>query len=296
MIFQSFGKWLSHDSTLRAGALTFFTIMPLPSLMVIVAAALAQIYGQGQGTEILIEQITSFGGPTVANLFSSILNEARTPFVSLLSSLIAIAFAVAGTIGAFSVLQNSLNRIWEITPKKKRKQKISPFLLILGAGILVVIWTTLYTIFFNAIDIAITPLLGEFAPWLLRGLQAIGSLLLGTLLFAIIYKELPETDVKWTDVTWAAFITSIMFTFLNYLFGLFLSFSHSTLAGTAGTLIFLLFWIYLMNLFVLFGGEFSKIYADTIGSQKNKPKKVDKPIKRVDVKADFEWKVTPSRT
>ena len=131
---------------------------------------------------------------------------------------------------------------------------------------------------------------------MLRGLQAIGSLLLGTLLFAIIYKELPETDVKWTDVTWAAFITSIMFTFLNYLFGLYLSFSHSTLAGTAGTLIFLLFWIYLMNLFVLFGGEFSKIYADTIGSQKNKPKKVDKPIKRVDVKADFEWKVTPSRT
>ena len=244
---------------------------------------------------MLIQQVTSFGGPTVAGLFSSILNEASSPLVSIFGSLIAIAFALAGALGAFSVLQKSLNVMWEITPKRKRKQKISPFLLILGAGILVVVWTAFYTFFFNAVDIAVSPLLGGFAPWLLRGLQVIGSLVLGTLLFAIIFKELPETDVHWGDVRWAAFITSLMFTLLNYLFGLYLSFSNSTLAGTAGTLIFLLFWIYLVNLFVLFGGEFSKVYADTLGSQKDKPKNLEKPVKRVDVTAEFEWKVSPPK-
>jgi membrane protein len=292
MLLQSFGKWSSHDATLRAGALTFFTIMPLPSLMLIAAAALAQIYGQGQGIQLLIQQITSFAGPTVAGLFSAVIAEAASPLTSFFGSLIAIVFALAGALGAFSVLQKSLNVIWEIKPRKKRKKQISPFLLILGVGILVVAWTAFYTVFFNAVNIALSPLLGGFAPWLLRGLQVVGSLGLGTLLFAIIFKVLPETDVEWGDVSLAAFITSIMFTFLNYLFGLYLSFSYSTLAGTAGTLIFLFFWVFITNLFVLFGGEFSKVYADSLGSNKDKPKAVENPVKRVDVRAEFEWKVS----
>ena len=96
-------------------------------------------------------------------------------------------------------------------------------------------------------------------------------------------------------------MTSIVFTALNYLFDLYLSLVHiSTLAGTAGTLLVLFLWIYFTNLFILFGAEFSKIYAQTHGSHKNKKTQLKGPPKpevdRVEVTADVDVKVKPNKS
>ena len=116
------------------------------------------------------------------------------------------------------------------------------------------------------------------------------------MLFAIIFRELPETKVEWRDVWIAAMLTAGIFTALNYLFGLYLStVTVTTLAGTAGSLIVLLLWIYFVNLFVLFGAQFSKVYAQAFGSHHNRPPVLKWPprpkIDRVEMTAEVSVKV-----
>ena len=277
--------------------------MPLPSIALITVAILAQIFGQGQALQHLITQVSSVAGPSVANLLSELLANAKSPLTSVFGSIIAVAFALIGALGAFSVLQKSINVIWEIKPIQRRKvafikQKLFPFALIVALAIIVVVSTAFSTVLFGAIEFVIKPILGGFAGLSLRVLQVILSLGLGTLLFAIIFKELPEINVQWRDVWLAAAITGFVFTVLNYLFGVYLSlFPVSTLGGTAGALIVLFLWIFLTNLFLLFGATMSKIYAETYGSCPSKKRETPpKPeIEKVEMKAEFNIKINPKK-
>lgn len=300
-------KWQKQDASLRSAALTFFIILPLPSLALLTVEVLALFYGQAAALQELIVQVTTFAGPSVANLFNELLIDAQSPLTSIFGSIIAVAFALSGAIGALSVLQKSMDRIWEYMPTKRTriefiKEKLFPFILIVGMGIIVLVWTTISTVFFNAIAFVLNPIFGGFTGILLRFLQIILSLGLGTLLFAIIFKALPETIVQWKDVWLAAILTAFVFTILNYLFGLYLSLVQvTTLAGTAGTLIVLFLWIYITNLFVLFGAAFSKVYAQTFGSQKRLPKPPPKrpPISELDhveMKAEVRIKVNSDKS
>lgn len=306
LLFRTFMKWQKHDVTLRAAALTFFTIMPLPSLALITVAILAQVYGQQQALQQLIAQISALAGPAVANLLSELLLNAQSPLTSAFGSIIAIAFALSGAFGAFSVLQKSMDVIWEIKAAERGraafvKEKVLPFALILGLGVLVVAWTEFSTVLFGAVVLVFNTLLGSLAGLVLRVLEVALSLALGTLLFAIVFKMLPETTVEWRDVWLAALLTGAVFTILNYLFGIYLSLVQvSTLAGTAGTLMVLFLWIYLTNLFILFGAQLSKVYAQTYGSHKGEPKplpkKPPKPaVERVEMKAELDIKVTQDK-
>jgi membrane protein len=301
LVFQSFSKWQKHDATLRAAALTFFTSLPLPSLALIAVAVLAQVYGQEAALQQLISQINSFAGPTVANLLSEVLLNAQSPLTGIVGSFFAIIFTILGTLGAFSVLQKSMDIIWEVRVEERGrfayiKEKLLPFGLIIVVGSIVVGWTAVSTVLFGAVVYALEPLLGGFTPYLLWLLEIILSFGLGTLLFAIVFKELPETKIAWGDVWVAALLTAGIFTGLNYFFGLYLSAVQvTTLAGTAGALIVLLLWIYLVNLFVLFGAQFSRVYAQTFGSHHNRPAVLKWPprpkIDRVEVTAEVRVKV-----
>jgi membrane protein len=171
-----------------------------------------------------------------------------------------------------------------------------PFLLIIVIGALVVGWTALSTLLYSAVVFALNPVLGGFTGYLVWFLEIVLSFGLGTLLFAIIFRELPETKVEWGDVKIAALLTAAIFTVLNYAFGLYIgSVQITTLAGTAGSLIILFLWIYLVNLFVLFGAQFSKVYAQNFGSHHNKPPILKWPprpkVDHIEVKAEVSVKV-----
>jgi membrane protein len=292
---NTFTKWQKHDATLRAAALTFFTIMPLPSLALLAVAILAQIYGQEQALQQLISQISAFAGPSVASIVSDILTNAQSPLTSAFGSLFSVLFAVAGAIGAFSVLQKSMDEIWEIRqPRGIRnaiKEKVIPFAVIIVLGTIVVAWEAFSTVLFGAAAYYLNPILNGFTSIFFGILQIIFSLGLGTLLFTIIFKLLPETEIQWRDVWLAAFTTGVVFTVLNYFFGIYLSlFPVTTLAGT-GSLMVLFLWIYLTNLFILFGAQMSKVYSQKYGSYKNKLPTLKKPqveeIDRIEMKAEL---------
>jgi membrane protein len=223
LLFQTFTKWQKHDATLRASALTFFTILPLPSLALIAVAILAQIYGEQAAMQQLITQVSSFAGSTVANLLEDLLHNAQSPLTGALGSFFSVVFALSGALGAFSVLQKSIDIIWEIRAEERGraafiKEKVLPFALILVIGLVVVGWTAVSTVLFGAVVFALDPFLGGATPYSIWVLEIILSFGLGTVLFAIVFRLMPETKVEWGDVWVAALLTAGIFTALNYFF------------------------------------------------------------------------------
>jgi uncharacterized BrkB/YihY/UPF0761 family membrane protein len=130
---------------LRAAALTFFIILPLPTLLLIVIAIFAQFWGQTQAIQILTLQISAVVGPSVASLFEQLLSNAASPFNSIWTAIVVIGFSFGGAIGAFSVLRDTMNCIWEVrVPKgrplwKRIRKTIGPFVLVSSLGLIVIL-------------------------------------------------------------------------------------------------------------------------------------------------------------
>ncbi len=267
---NSFRHWLEDNATLRAAALTFFIILPLPSLLLIVIAFFSQFYGQTQSINFLVQQISALAGPAVADLFRQILSDATSPFTSVWTAIVVVGFSVGGAIGAFSVLRDSMNCIWEVKLQKRKplwrrlRQTVGPFVLVSFLGLIVIVWTAFGSglsslILMFSINTTLTAIAVAFA-------QIVLSFAVATLLLALIYKLIPETRIHWQDVYSAAVITGVAFTITNYVFGTYIqTFTVTTVIGAAGALLILLLWIFVLNELVLFGAELSKIYAITVG-------------------------------
>jgi membrane protein len=159
--------------------------------------------------------------------------------------------------------------IWRVSiPKSKSlitniRQKIGPFVLISSLGLIIIAWARFAAILFNLISLTSIGI---------KLLEILLSFALSTLLFSVIYKQIPQTKVEWQDVLLSSLVTGLAFTIVNYLFGSYVqTFPVTTVVGAAGSLIVLLIWIFILNQIVLFGAELSKVYAITFGSYSKKP-------------------------
>jgi membrane protein len=276
LLKESFNQWQANNVTLRSAALAFYVILPLPSLLLIVLVVSSKFFGHTQAFQQLIEQISAVAGPAVANLIAQLLQNSNAPFTSVLATITFVGFSVAGVIGAFNVLRETMDYIWKIPPPPKKRtlkarvrRNIRPFVLVSTVAVIVVAWTGIITLIVSSAGNVIEPLNGALISLLLRVLQIVLSFVLATILFAIIYREIPDTKVQWGDVKIAAVMIALVFTITNVLFSWYVqTFTITSVAGAAGALMILLTWVYIMNQLMLFGAEFSKTYARRLGSQK----------------------------
>jgi membrane protein len=267
-------KWQKENASIRAAALAFFVVLPLPSLLFLTEEIFAAFLGTTTGPHQLTQIVGIFAGSTIQALTAQLLQGMVNPFTSIFGGTFSVVFTLGGVLGAFLVLQNSLNLIWGIQRPQNRKlwtrikEQAVPFAYVLGAVILVAVWAGLTTILYNAVNTIFVPIVGETATYVgLFILQVIFSLASATLLFAIIYKEVPDTQIKWQDVKIGALISGVAFIVLNIVFGLYAeSFPVTTVAGAAGALILLLLWFFVIGEILLYGAQFAKVYTDKIGS------------------------------
>ena len=279
----SFQNWLKDNATLRAAALTFFIILPLPTLLLIVVGVFSLFFGETQAIQIVTLQISAVVGPVVAGLFNELLINSGSPFTSVWTAIVVVGFSIGGAVGAFSVLRDTMDYIWEVKVPKKQplwkrfRQKIGPFVLVSSLGLIVIAWTAIASSLSTAIQLfsingALTMVAVTFA-------QIVLSFIVATLLLAIIYKMIPEARVHWQDVAVAAVVTAIAFTVTNYIFGTYIqTFTVTTVTGAAGSLLIILLWIFVLNQIVLFGAEVSKVYATNAGehSRQHFPSSVER--------------------
>jgi len=264
----SFKNWQVNNAPIRGASLTFFIILPLPSLLLIVEAIFAMFYGQTRATQILIQQITALAGPSVAGLFRQLLASSMSPFSSLWVAITTVGFSLGGAIGAFAVWRDTMDAIWEVKSPKMQsftrmvRRRIGPFVVVSILGLIVIAWTGISTFLLGAIRFfAINETLTQIT---IAVAQILSLFALSTLLLVITYKLIPDAKVHWRDSILGAVVAGVAFTVTNYIIGTYVeTFTVTTIIGAAGSLMIILLWIFILNQIMLFGAEVSKIYATT---------------------------------
>ena len=272
ILVSAFIKWLENKASLRAASLAYFIMLPLPSLFLIAMMILSQVYGFSDSFQTLMQQLTTIVGPTIANLIEQILGTVSSPFTSVVTSIVSGVFTVVGAIGAFGVLQDTMNTIWEVQKpklsfKQKIKRKVAPFFLISFLGLVIMVWTVITTFLLDSITYLLVPVVSNAIYILVQVSQLALSFALATLVFAIMYKYIPETRISWKDVRGAAVFTGLIFTVTNYLIGIIMeTFTITSVTGAAGAIMILLIWIYLITQLLIYGVALSKVYSEKVGS------------------------------
>jgi membrane protein len=270
LVKKSFKEW-SEDKASRLGAsLAYYTIFSIGPLLLICVAIASRVFSNAE--DQVVSQISSVVGPQGGQIIRQMIDNSNKGSGSIIATIVGIVLLVLGAAGVFGQLQDALNTIWEVKPKPGQgilaniKQRFLSFTMVLGTGFLLLV------------SLVISALVAGFGNWLnshLPGGQLVGQLInlvpllvVITLMFALMFKYLPDVEIAWKDVWLGAFITALLFSAGQFVLGLYLSFGNVGSAfGAAGSLVIVLVWIYYSSLIFLFGAELTQVYANTYGSR-----------------------------
>jgi membrane protein len=273
MLKQSAADFWKNDCMSMAGAIAYSTLVSLPALLILILTLAGLFVDPREVREALQSQLGGLIGPAGREQIGIILSNANRPDISpRIASALGGLVLIVGATGAFVQLQSSLNRAWKVKPDPRQGgirgfllKRVLSFGLILGFAFLLLVSLVIST----ALSV-----LGEQVSRFLPGLGAWGLELLNsgisfaviTLLVATIFKFLPDAEIGWRDVWVGAAVTTLFFSLGKFLIGFYLGRSDPGHAfGAASSLVVLLVWIYYASLIVLFGAEFTQVWAKRRG-------------------------------
>jgi membrane protein len=268
-------EFMDDGSTTQAAALSYYTIFSLPPLLLLILMILGAVVDPHEVQQQLQGQLGALMGPSASRQVGAMMQQANQPGSgSVLTTNLSIAALLFGATGAFGQLQAAINRAWEVMPdpdqgglKAVLLKRVFSFGMILSIAFLLLVSLVL-----SALLSAFGTALNQYLPSGLSGplVQVINqliSLLVITLLFAAIFKVLPDARVAWRDVWVGAAFTAVLFVIGKYLIGLYLGHSNPGEAfGAAGSLAVMFIWVYYSSMILLFGAEFTQVWAKRHGS------------------------------
>ncbi|MEO7743501.1 MAG: YihY/virulence factor BrkB family protein [Usitatibacter sp.] len=267
---KSAGSAWKADNCLSMGAaLAFYSLLSMAPLLVLVITIAGLVIGRDEAQTLLFAQLSGLLGDTGAEGVRSVLDAAADKKDGILQTLVSFVLLLVGATTVFGELQDDLDRIWKAeTPKAKglwgqlRKRLLS-FGLIVVIGFLLLV---------SLVVSAAVAYMG--ARWfggteaVARTLELVGSLLVMTALFALVFKILPSRHIPWGDVLVGAVVTAALFTIGKYLIGLYIGKSSvASSFGAAGTLVVAVVWIYYSSQIFFFGAELTRSYSLAHGSK-----------------------------
>ena len=265
-------EW-DRDNVPRMGAaLAYYSLFALAPLLVVAIGVAGLAFGTEAARGQVVHQIDGLIGKTGAEAVQAMLISARKPEQSIPAAVIGLIALFLGATSAFAQLQGALNTIWGVpTPaggaiKGFIKGRLLSFGMVLAIGFLLLVSLALSAGLAALGELMESRLPGGEALWL--GINFAISFGFITLLFAMIYKILPDIDLEWRDVWIGAGITALFFTLGKILIGLYLG--HSTIVstyGAAGSIVVILLWVYYSAQIVLFGAEVTHAYVEKFGSE-----------------------------
>ena len=272
LLSATFTKWTEDHAQRLGAALAFYTVFSLAPILLIVIAMAGLVFGQEAAEGHIIGQIQELVGDDSAKAIQGMLAYARRPSTSIIATGVALATLLLGATSVFAQVQDALNVIWGVETKSGRgiiqiiKDRFISFVAVLGSGFLLLVSLVL-----SAALAAVGHTLESLLPapeLILQVVNFLLSFVVITLLFAMIYKLIPDVLNNWRDVWVGAGMTSLLFTIGKSLIGLYLGKSEIGLAyGAAGSLIVVLLWVYYASQIFLFGAEFTAVYAAFRGAQ-----------------------------
>ena len=273
-------SFIEDEALSRGAAIAFYTVTSIAPLLLIVVAIAGLGFGQDAAQGAITAQFSSLMGRDTAQLLETAVANAADTSSGTLATLIGIVTLIATASGAFGEMQAALNTIWKAKPKEATlsrllRARLASLGLVATLGFMLIVSlaaSAVLTAFGERLDRAL-----PFGQLLVSAINALISFGVLAVLFAAIYKVLPDRDLEWRDVLLGAALTALLFVAGKSLIGWYIGSSGiASTYGAAGSLIVLLLWVYYSVQIFLLGAEFTKVFANRHGSTQASPLQAQK--------------------
>lgn len=271
LLRETFSQYTNHDPFRNSVVVAYYTILSLPGLLAIIIALAGAVMGEEAVQRDIAAGVAEMLNETSAQEVENMAERAAVPDTTTVSSVLSILSLIFGATGAFYQLQQVINSMWEVkvVPQKMLlkfvKDRLFSFGLILTIGFLLLV------------SLAISAALGIVSDWVaqnisesllvvMRIINIAVSFAIAGVLFSAMFKFLPDAEVRWADVWVGGFFTSFLFVIAKYGLSFYFSISNPASSyGAAGGIILIMLWTTYAGLIVLFGAQFTKVYAGRHG-------------------------------
>ncbi|MFB3819244.1 MAG: YihY/virulence factor BrkB family protein [Candidatus Methylomirabilales bacterium] len=273
LVKEAYNEW-SADNAFRLGAsLSYYTVFSIAPLLVLTMTVIGLVFGQEAAQSEVMSQVRGLMGQEVGATVESMVGGSQSRTSGIFASLISLVTLLLGASGVFVELQDSMNVIWDAPARASAgiwafiKGRLLSFAMVIGIGFLLLVSLVLSAAL-SAMAEYFTPMLPEpLSGWMLPAVHFAVSLGVIALLFAVMFKVLPDVENRWRDVWPGAIITALLFTVGKFAIGVYLGRSGvASSYGAAASFILLLLWVYYSSLILFFGAELTQVYARRAGA------------------------------
>jgi len=265
---SAFGRWWGKDPFMQSAVIAYYAIFSMPGLLVIVISIGSLFFKKDAITGQLYTQISSIMGIETARQIQDMIISISQTNKSVLATIIGIIAVLLGATGVFVELQKALNVIWEVKAKPRRaiftviRTRLFSFGLILSVGFLLLISLTITTIIAVIGNWVMNhwPNIVLIVFYMLNFIISFGVVML---LFALLFKILPDAKIQWKHLWWGSILTAFLFILGKTAIGFYLSKTNPGSAyGAAGSIVLILLWVSYSSMIFFYGAEFTRAYAD----------------------------------
>ena len=264
--------WLEDEAMTRGAAIAFYTIFALAPFVLLVTAIAGLVIGRQAAQDALMGEVGGLIGQEAATTLQQLAASANNTRAGAIATIFGISTILIGATTVFVELQTSLNRIWKAKPPAASTITWLVMVRLKGLALIGMIG------FLLIVSLVVSAVLAAVSRWfegmlpdlfvLVWLTNLISSLVVFTILFALVYRALPDTRIPWTDLWLGAAITAILFTAGKSMIGLYLGTSGVTSAyGAAGSFVLILLWVYYSAVIFLYGAEITRAYSEQVGSR-----------------------------
>ena len=271
-IKQVIAEFIDDNVMKYSASLAYYTVFSLAPMLIIMITICGTLFGQ-EAVEgrVYVEIKDLVGGPAAMQIQDTIKNIHLTKS-SPVASVFSITVLIIGGTGIFGEIQDSLNKIWGLKVIAKKAwwkliiNRLLSFSLIISLGFVFIV-SLLLNVLIAVIGTRLNNVLSGSGKIFIPLIDNALSFSITTLLFAIIFKVLPDAKIKWKDITIGAFVTAILFTLGKLGIGYYLGRTNlASIYGAAGSVIIIMLWAYYSSVILYLGAEFTKVYANEHGT------------------------------
>ncbi len=265
---ETYKVWNENEPFQMSAAVSYYALFSFPALLIIIIRVVGIFYESAMVKSKILKEISTMLGTDAAKSIDSMLHNAAINSDSKLFLIIGVVTLLYGASGLFISLQKSLNTIWNVETSTKNTylklvvDRLFSLGLVIIIGFLLLISlviTTIITVMTDWIQVHFP----DLVVYLVQFINLIVSFSITTVLFAMIFKILPDISLKWKHVWLGAFVTTVFFTIGKTALGIYFGEANPASAyGTAGSVILILLWVSYSSLILFFGAAFTKVYAN----------------------------------
>ncbi len=270
---ESFSGFSEHKITKMAGSLSYYTVFSMAPLLILIISLCSLFLGREAVEGQIYAQLEGFMGKDTAAQLQDIIKKAALSGKGTMAAIIGGVTLLIGATTIFGEIQDSINTIWGLKPKPKKgwvkmlQNRFLSFSVIVSLGFLLLVSLAVTSVV-DALSGRLQAAFPDVAVVIFYILNQLITLGIVTLIFAVIFKVLPDAKIKWKDILLGAVITALLFMVGKFGISFYISKSNvGSTYGAAGSLVVILLWAYYSSIILYFGAEFTKAYAVKYGSE-----------------------------